>query len=77
MVKTWPVLTKSVTSGLIYVAADLSSQVVNGNTVGTLFFFFFSCLFWEVYYLFGFQENGRKLKENTFRSVCWRDWKIC
>ncbi|KAE8008106.1 hypothetical protein FH972_004650 [Carpinus fangiana] len=28
MVKTWPVLTKSVTSGLIYVAADLSSQTI-------------------------------------------------
>jgi hypothetical protein len=48
MVKTWPVLTKSVTSGLIYVAADLSSQVVNGNTVGTFFFnFLLFGLFWE------------------------------
>ncbi|XP_062175812.1 uncharacterized protein LOC133880871 [Alnus glutinosa] len=28
MVKTWPVLTKSVTSGLIYTAADLSSQTI-------------------------------------------------
>jgi len=34
MVKTRPVLTKSVTSGVIYTAADLSSQVVNGKTVG-------------------------------------------
>ena len=28
MVKSWPVLTKSVTSSLIYMAADLSSQVI-------------------------------------------------
>ncbi|XP_021290002.1 PXMP2/4 family protein 4-like [Herrania umbratica] len=29
MVKSWPVLTKSVTSSLIYVAADLSSQTIS------------------------------------------------
>lgn len=27
MIKSWPILTKSVTSSLIYIAADLSSQV--------------------------------------------------
>lgn len=29
MIKSWPILTKSVTSGLIYTAADVSSQVTN------------------------------------------------
>jgi len=43
MIKSWPILTKSVTSSLIYIAADLSSQVsLVSNLFCNCFFFFFS-----------------------------------
>ena len=40
-IKSRPVLTKSITSSLIYIAADLSSQVMNSNLKPL--YFLFSC----------------------------------
>ena len=41
LIKSRPVLTKSITSSLIYIAADLSSQVMNSNLKPL--YFYFSC----------------------------------
>ena len=42
LIKSRPVLTKSITSSLIYIAADLSSQVMNSN-LKPLYFLVFVC----------------------------------
>lgn len=76
MVKSRPVLTKSVTSSLIYIAADLSSQVSRKTFLKSFYLIFNMFLLWIVVFYQTIAKNssdswlGENSKDGWIWSLC-------